>query len=271
MTEEKKDDEATDKVNAPEPQKEESSPNKENLEDSKDKVKSEPEEIAGDYLEEGKSEEIDYKTRYGDSTREYRTLQQEHRALKEKSGTYIQAVETLERLARLNPRIAAEIEAAQGLSGQSTSTLVEQQVEKALAPFKEVTQGIQNKERLSKVKVLTKFEQKNPDLFPAKATVEQKKEIRQRIGKVANALVETGMPFSKAVERAYLTINPKAAIQKGKDKAYLEGLSEERAGFASQTSTQGRKSKKTGYSKRELEIAEKMGNKYKEAMLKDKS
>jgi hypothetical protein len=142
-------------------------------------------------------------------------------------------------------------------------------VEEALAPFKEVTKGIQNKERLAKIKVLAAFEKKNPDLFPPKATLEQKKEIRQKIGKIANALVETGMPFSKAIERAHLTVNPKAAIKKGRDKAYLEGLSEEQAGFSSQTSTEGKKSKKPRYTKKELEIAEMMGSKYKKAMLKE--
>ncbi len=93
--------------------------------------------------------------------------------------------------------------------------------------------------------------------------------IRQRIGKVANALVETGMDFPKAVGRAYLTVNPKVAVQEGKDKAYLEGIDEEQAGFSGQTSTEGKKPTKPKYSKRELEIGDKMA--VGKAMRKDKS
>jgi len=260
MTEKKKDDEATQEVNAPEPTKpEKSSSEPENLEDSKTKV--EPEEIAEDYLEEEPKETVDYKKRYGDSTREFQEF-------KKKTDAQTQAVEQLEKLAKLNPKIVAEIEAAQKLSG-GDSTLVKQQIDEALEPVKKMTQELQNKDKLEKVKVLAKFEKKNPDLFSPKATAEEKKKVRQQIGKVANALVESGMSYSRAVERAHLTVNPKAAIQKGKDEAYLEGLDEKQAGFSGQASTEGRKPTKTSYSKRELEIGDKMG--VGKLMRKDKS
>ena len=276
MTKKNKDDEATKKVNAPEPtdeesSEEESSSEEENLETSEEKAKVEPEvkseEIEKDYLEEEKSEET-YKKRYGDSTKENQTI-------REKNKTLTLAIENLENLSRLNPKIADEIEAANKMSGEAgkdlptSSTLVKQQVDEALGPVKQVVQDIQSKERLSKVKVLATFEKKNPKLFSPKATKEQKREIRQRIGKVANALVETGMDFPAAVNRAYLTVNSKAAIQKGKDKAYLEGLNEEQAGFSSQSSTEGKKPTKPKYSKAELKAGDKMG--VGKEMRKDKS
>lgn len=77
------------------------------------------------------------------------------------------------------------------------------------------------------------------------------------------------MEFKEAVSRAYLTVNPKAAIQKGKDEAYLEGFSEEQAGFSSQSSTEGKKPGKPRYSKVELEIGKKMG--VDKAMQEDRS
>jgi hypothetical protein len=265
MNEEKKDDEATVKVNAPEPTKEKTSSDKENLADSKDdkvKVVPEPEEIAEGYLGEEPKDEIDYKKRYGDSTREYQVL-------KKQTESDRQNIEDLKRLAQINPRILAEIEAAYRQPGQADSTLVDQRINEAIAPIKQGMQDLQNKDVASKVKVLANFEKKNPKLFPANATREQKQEIRQKLGKVVNVLVETGMSYKNAVERAHLTINPKAAVQKGKDEAYLESLGERQAGFPSQASTQGKKPSKPKYSKRELEIGDRMG--VGEAMREDKS
>lgn len=279
MTKKNRDNEATEEVNATEPtdeesSEEESSSEKENLEDSKkeseDKVEVEvePKEIAEDYLEEDKTE-VDYKKRYGDSTREYQTL-------KKKNETLSLAIDNLEKLSQLNPKIVSEIEEAQKLSGDEAntnlppnSTLVQQQVDEALGPVKKMAQDIQNKERLSKVKTLANFEKKNPKLFSSKITKEEKRGIRQRIGRVANALVETGMDFSEAVDRAYLTVNPRAAIQKGKDEAYLEGLNEEQAGFSSQSSAEGKKPTKPKYSKAELSVGDRMG--VGKAMRKDKT
>ncbi len=268
--EDKKEEEATQKVNAPEPT-EESGSDKDNPEDSKEeKVEVKPEEIAEDYLEEKEEDkpEIDYKERFANSTREYQTLK------KEKDGLS-QAIDQLEELSKLNPKIVSEIEEAQKLSGKGAEDApldsgdsVQQKIDKAVEPIKKVTQNIEQKERLAKAKTLADFEKRNPDLFPPKATAEEKREIRQRIGKIANAMVDTGTPFKKAVSQAYLSINPKAAEQKGKDKAYLEGIDEERAGFSSQTSTEGAKSEKIKYSNRELEIGDKM--RVGEAMRKDK-
>lgn len=266
----KSDDEATSKANASETTEGEPSSKQENLEapkETKEEVKVESkEEITSDYLEEGKEEKkVDYKKRYGDSTREYQTL-------KTRTDRLNQAITNLETLAKANPKIVAEIEAAQGMASSDqnlpSSTLnIQQQIDKALEPVKKVAQGLQDKDRQSKVKVLAAFESKNPKFF-SKLKGKEKKAIRQRIGKVANALVETGLDFKDAVNRAYLTVNPKAAIQKGKDKAYLEGLDEKQAGFSSQTSTEGKKPGKPKYTKKELEIGEKMG--VKKAMLKDK-
>ena len=266
MTEEiNKDDEATNEVNAPEPtdeesSEEESSSEEENLEESEesDEVEEKPEvkseEIEEDYLDDEKTEP-DYKKRYGDSTRENQTI-------RDKNKNLTLAIENLDKLSALNPKIAAEIEAAQKMSGgtqDSSSTAVQEQIDKALEPVKKVAQDMENKERLSRVKIFANFEKKNPKLFSPKATREEKTAIRQRIGKVANALVESGMDFSKAVDRAYLTVNPKAAIQKGKDQAYLEGENENQAGFSSQSSTEGKKPTKPKYSKKSLEIGDKMG------------
>ena len=131
-----------------------------------------------------------------------------------------------------------------------------------------MAQDIESKERISKVKVLATFEKKNPDLFSPKTTKKEKRAVRQRIGKVANALVETGMDWSEAVDTAYLTVNPKAAVQKGKDQAYLEGVAEEQAGFSSQSSTEGKKPTKPKYNKEELKAGDKMG--VGKAMRKDK-
>jgi hypothetical protein len=260
--------EATDEVNAPEPKEEESSSEEENLE-TEEKTEPESKEpdpaITEDYLEEDKPE-IDYKKRYGDSTKGF----QEY---KEKAEPAIEAVKRLEELSEANPNILSEIEKAkamgQGDNKPDSPDLVDQKINKALEPIKKVTQDLENKERMSRVKVLAAFEKKNPKLFPPKASAEDKRAIRQRIGKVANTLVETGMTFSEAVDRAYLTVNPKAAEKKGRDKAYVEGLSEERAGFSSQTSTEGAKPKKVKHSKRELEIGDKMG--VGQAMREDKS
>jgi len=267
MKKKKKEDEATEEVNAPEPtEEEETSSEEENLETSEEekkepegKVEVEPktEEIAEGYLEDEKPK-VDYKKRYGDSTREFQTLKKE-------TDTYSKALTNLERLAETNPNIITEIEAAQKTLGETVkglpagSTLVQKQIDEALEPVKKVAQDIQSRERLSKVKTLATFEKKNPKLFSPKATKKEKRAIRQRIGKVANALVETGMDFPEAVNRAYLTVNPKAAIQQGKDKAYLEGLDEEQAGFSGQTSTEGKKPTKPKYTKAELKAGDKMG------------
>ena len=120
------------------------------------------------------------------------------------------------------------------------------------------------------MKVLAAFEKKTPDLFPSNATKEEKAKIRQRIGKVALTLTETGMSFKTAVGRAYLTVNPKGAVQKGKDEAYLEGLDERQAGFSSQASTEGKKSGKPKYTQAELEKAKKFGDKYYKSMIGEK-
>ena len=272
-----KDDEASHEDNAPEPKDEHSSTEnsedsssedehdstEENLEtedeeteDEVSEVQLQPKEIEEDYLEE-EVDETDYKKRYGDSTKEYQKL-------KEETKDHASAIENLEKLSVLNPKIVEEIEAARKLAGNEPDVTgnvtndVQRQVDAALEPVKKVAQDLHDKEKLNKVKVLTAFEKKN-QLFAPKATKEQKQQIRQRIGKVANALVETGMDYKDAVDRAYLTINPKAAIQKGKDEAYLESLDEEQAGFSSQSSTEGRKPTKTKHSKAELAIGDKMG------------
>lgn len=274
MSEEKnKDDEATKEVNAPEPtddeesSDEESSSNEDNLdeseEDKEEKIEASPKEIEKGYLED--KEEESYKKRYGDSTREYQTLQKKNKNLSS-------AIENLEGLSKLNPKIVEEIESAQRMSGNkgsSENSTLQRQIDDALEPVKKVARDIEDSQRRVKVKVLANFEKKNPNLFSTKATKKEKKEIRQRIGKVANALVESGMEFPEAVNRAYLTVNPKAAIQKGKDQAYLESLDEEQAGFSSQSSTEGKKPTEPKYSKTELGIGDKMG--VGKAMRKDKS
>lgn len=260
----KKSDEATEEVNPSPNEEEESSSEKETLEDSEEKVETKPEEIAGDYLEDKPKDtrtQEDYKKRWEGSTKEYEKLKKE-------ADSYSQAMKQLEKLAEMNPNILSEIEKAQQQSsGGSSPDDVDERINKAIEPVIKVTQELENKEKLKQVKVLTSFEKKNPDLFPPKATAEEKKAIRQRIGKVANTLVDTGMSFKEAVDRAYLVVNPKAAEKKGRDKAYVEGLSEERAGFSSQTSTEGKRDKKVKYNQRELEIAEKMG--VKQAMIGD--
>lgn len=223
------------------------------------------EEVSKDYLGEDQ-EETDWKKRYGDSTREFQTLKTE-------TETMSKAMAALEKLAKVNPSIIAEIEKARQLetgAGQD-STLIQQQIDKALEPVKKVAQDFENKERLSKAKVLSAFEKYTPDLFSPKATAEEKKVIRQRIGKVANALVESGMDFKKAVSRAYLTINPKAAVKQGKDEAYAESFAEDQAGFSSQSSDESKKTKPR-YSQKELEVADKLdpSGKVKKSMLEEK-
>lgn len=276
MKKEKKEDETAVTANASDTTEDSSSEetskeaSKENLDESKElkdsKVDSKPtkEEITSDYLEP--EDKVDYKKRYGDSTREYQTLKTE----KEKLSS---AITNLEKLAEKNPKILAEIEAAQGnlsRDDSGNSTLIQQQIEKALEPVKKIASDLQERDRQAKVKVLATFEKKNPKLFSPKTTKEEKREIRQRIGKVANALEETGMSFKQAVNRAYFTVNPKAAVQKGKDEAYLEGLGENQASFSSQASTQGKKSGKPKYTKAELEKAKKFGEKYYKSMIKEK-
>ena len=199
MTEEiNKDDEATNEVNAPEPtdeesSEEESSSEEENLEESEesDEVEEKPEvkseEIEEDYLDDEKTEP-DYKKRYGDSTRENQTI-------RDKNKNLTLAIENLDKLSALNPKIAAEIEAAQKMSGaslDSSSTAVQEKIDKALEPISKVAQEMQNKERLSKVKIFANFEKRNPKLFSPKATEKEKTAIRQRIGIVTNALVKSG-------------------------------------------------------------------------------
>ncbi len=268
MINKKKEEEAAEAANASETTKEESSSEEENLDESKEtkEVTESKEEITDDYLEEESEEKkVDYKKRYGDSTREYQTL-------KKTTDDLSLAMSNLEKLTKANPKILAEIEAAQGMTdetNQGSSTLIQQQVDKAIEPIKKVAQEFQDRDRRAKVKVLAVFERKNPKLFSPKATKEEKRAIRQRIGKVANALVETGMTFKQAVNRAYFTVNPKIAVQKGKDEAYLEGLSEQQAGFSSQVSTKGKRSGKPKYSKAELEAAKKLGKKYYNAMIKE--
>jgi hypothetical protein len=262
MAKKTKGEEVADKANAS-PSTEETTDSKQetqepSTEEKGDKVETpapKEEDIKSDYLGEPK-EEIDYKKRYGDSTREYQKL-------KEESGQTTQALKQLEELAAKNPKILAEIEAAQQLVNQSAqvqdSYSVQQQINTALEPVKRVTQEIQNKDRLTRIKTLTAFEKKNPDLFSPQATAEEKKAIRQKVGGVANVLAESGMNYSEALDRAYLTINPKAAIQKGKDEAYAEGYGETQAGFSSQTSTEGKSPKKKSYTPGELEAAAAMG------------
>ena len=276
MIKKDKADEAAEKANASEPTEGEPSSEKENLEAPKETEKVElkepkPKEIASDYLGEPKTEEkVDWKKRYAGSTKEFQTLKTE-------SDRHQTALTNLENLARLNPKIADEIEAAQRMTGQANQGLptrgasVQQQVDEALEPVKKVAQDLQAKNRRARVKVLAAFEKKNPDLFSPEATKEEKAAIRQKIGKVANVLSESGMDFKEAVNRAHLTVNPKAAVQKGKDEAYAEGLGERQAGFSSQTSTEGKKAKKTKYSKKELEIADKLDRtgKVKKAMLEE--
>lgn len=241
--------EVADKANASNTE-EESSTDEDNLEESKSTV--EEESAGADYLEEDKPE-IDYKKRYGDSTREYQTLKQEKEKL---SG----ALDEFEKLSQRNPRIIAEIEAAQGMTGSSNTNTdtVKQQIEEAIEPLRKVTQGVQDKERLTQVRILTDFEKKNPDLFSPKATKEEKKEIRQKIGKVANTLFDTGMSYENAVSRAHLMVNPKAAESKGRDQAHLDSLDEKQAGFSSQTSTEGAKPTEGKYNSEELRIAKMM-------------
>lgn len=271
----KKKDEVAEMANASEETKEESSTEpkegeQENLDESKkeaniEKVVESKEEVSSDYLgDETKEKEENWQKRYGDSTREYQTL-------RKKTDSLSLAMENLEKLSKANPKIVSEIEAAQkGFTGdgQANSTLIKQQISEALEPVKKITQDLQDKDRREKTKVLSMFEKKHPTLFSLKATKEEKTAVRQRIGKVANALVETGMGFKQAVNRAYLTVNPKAAIQKGKDEAYLEGLGEKQAGFSSQVSAVGKKSGKSKYTKRELEVAKKFGDKYYKSMVK---
>jgi len=265
-----KEEEVAKAANASETTNDESGSEKETSKENLDKSQEEleegsaesKEEVSSDYLEKGdKEEKVDYKKRYSDSTREFQSLKTE----KDKLST---ALDNLEKLSKANPKIMAEIEAAKGMSGQST--LIQQQIDDALEPVKKATQELQNKESQVQMKVLANFEKKNPTLFPTNASAEEKRAIRQKIGKVANTLVETGMSFKNAVDRAYLTINPKAAVQKGKDEAYLEGLGEETASFSGQSSTEGKKSGKPKYTQAELAKAKKFGDKYYKSMINEK-
>jgi len=255
--EKNKEDEAAKTANASETTNDDTSSDKENLEESKETKVESKEDLSSDYLEEDSEEDVDYKKRYGDSTREFQ-------ALKTKADRTSLALKNLEKLAKVNPKIMSEIDIAlgkdskKGGENQPTSTLIQETVDKALEPIKKVTQDLEDKNTRAKIKTLATFEKKNPNLFPSGATKEEKRTIRQTIGRVANALVETGMPFKKAVSRAYLTINPKSAIQKGKDEAYLEKLDQGQAGFSRQVSAEGKKVKKPSVSKRELEIADKL-------------
>lgn len=274
MTKDKKEEEAAEAANASETTNEESSSEKENLDESKEtEAESEStEEIAEDYLGEDSDtgeevkEEVDYKKRYGDSTREYQKL-------KEKTDSLSQAISNLEKFAKANPRIVEEIEKAQQLVGAqqgSDGTFIQQQIDEALEPIKKVARDLEQKDKLEKAKTLAAFEKKHPKLFSPSKSKEEKRSLRQKIGRVANTLVETGMTYDQAVERAYLVVDPKAAVQKGKDEAYLETLGEDQAGFASQSSGEGKKSGKPKYTKEELEKAKKFGDKYYKAMLKEK-
>lgn len=267
----KKQDEVTDEmVNASDTNEDESSSEKENLEESTkeadiEKTVESKEEVSSDYLgDETKTEEANWQKRYGDSTREYQTL-------KKKTDNLSLAMDNLEKLTKANPKIVSEIEAAQrNLTGDGqNSTLTKQQISEVLEPVKKIARDLQDRDNRTKMKVLVAFERKTPNLFSSKTTKEEKREIRQRIGKVANVLAESGMSFKQAVSRAYLTVNPKAAIQKGKNEAYLEGLGEKQAGFSSQGSTEGKKSGKPKYTRKELENAKKFGDKYYKAMIKE--
>ena len=263
MVDKKKEEEVADKAANASDTSEESSSEEENLEESEVESK---EEVTADYLGDDKEEpeeEVDYKKRYADSTREFQKI-------KEEKERYTQAIENLERLAKVNPKITAEIEAAQRMGSGVSSDLVRQEIDKAIEPLKGVVKNLQGKEMAAKSKVLMKFEEKHPELFSGNVSKEKKKKIRERIGKVANTLVDTGMTYKQAVERAYFTVNPEAAMQKGRDEAYLEGLGEQQAGFSSQASTQGRRPKKTRYSRKELEVAKKLNPKVYEAMIKEK-
>lgn len=221
-------------------------------------------EAGKDYLGGEQSEDTtDWKKRYSDSSREFQTLRQE-------AENYKQAMANLENLAQANPRILAEIEAAQRLATQQSNfydQIVQRQVNQELAPIKKIAQDLQNQERQAKTQTFIDFEKKNPSLFPPKATEQQKKQIRGQIGRVVNALIETGMPFQEALDRAALTVNPQIAIQRGKDEAYLESQGETQAEFSSQTSAEGKKTKKKTFTPGELKAAEAMG--VKDAMLKD--
>jgi len=289
MIDKKEDEVAEETANASETTIEESGSEEEiktsedNPETSKAESKSEvkTEEIASDYLEDDS-----FKKRYADSVKgfqEYKTKRdseqsREYQALKKKTDTLSKVITSLESLARVNPKIISEIEAARGsanmtdpgtASSEATGTLIQRQVNEALEPVKKVAQDLQNQDRKAKVKILAAFERKNPKLFSPKATKEEKTAIRRRIGKVANALVDTGMDFPEAVERAHYTINPKAAVKKGKDQAQLESFSEGQAGFTSQTSAKGKKAGKPKYSKAELAKAKKFGDKYYKSMIKE--
>lgn len=268
MNDNNKEEEATEEVNAPEPNNtEESSSNEDNLETDESTQQSSS-EVAGDYLadeSETSSEddsEVDYKKRYADSTREYQKIATEKEQLSKE-------MEALEKLAQKNPNIIAEINKAREMAGEAKASNDEDRIDRKLEDIQKKVQELSRKEDLEKVKIFQNFERRNPDLFPPNATAEEKKAIRNKIGRVANTLVDTGMDLSEAVDRAYLTINPKAAEKAGRDKAYAESLTEEQAGFSSQTSAEGKRQSKTQYTKEELDIASKMGDKYKEAMLKD--
>lgn len=259
-------DEVAEQANASQPQEETPDTQTSNPEESEPVTDhQESTDLDKEYLEEVETDNTDWKKRYSDSTREYQKLRQEQQQ-------YAKAIENLERFAKTNPRILEEIEAAQRQMpvGQTVDpSSLQSQIDQALEPIKKVAAELQQKDRETKGRVLTDFEKKNPDLFPVNATIEQKRSIRQKIGKVAGVLVESGMDFNEAINRAYLTINPKAAIQKGRDEAYLEAQTESQAGFTSQSSTDTRQTKKVKYSKAELDNAKKLGDKYYKAMLED--
>jgi len=256
-------DNASEKNQSVDPSTEDNSP------ENQPKSNETPETIGNDYLEgdSDQSEDIDYKKRYGDSTREVRKIQDENKQ-------YQQAIQRLEALAEANPRIMREIEAAQqaGLnqqpqqSGQFNNPDIQNQLDQALEPIRKVATELQQQDRNKKAEVLADFEKQNPDLFPTNATAEQKKQVRKQIGSVAQALVNSGMEFKQAVERAYLTINPESAIRKGRDQAYLETYGDGTAEFTSQSSAET-KTKKPKYRKGELEAAKKLG--VFDAMLKE--
>jgi hypothetical protein len=266
--------EVTEKVNASNPTTEETEPAKEtgNSEETETKV-TEPEsedstkKLGSDYLgtEVEGEDSTDWKKRYSDSTKGVQKLQAEKQELET-------ALNTLEKLGQANPRIAAEIQAAQNsIQANPNSTLIQQQVAQGLEPIKKIATKLHQKDQNEKIETLANFEKKNPNMFPKGATVKEKTAIRQQIGKVAAALQESGMGFQKSIERAYLSVNPDAAIQKGRDEALLQTHGNGQAEFSSQTSTEGKQAKPTQYTKRQLEIASKFktssGKNMKEVML----
>ena len=266
MTTKNKEDETAKMANASETIKEDSSSEEENLDESKDLKVESTEDKASDYLDESKEPkgEVDYEKRYSDSTREYQKL-------KTDSDKLSLAMENLEKLAKINPQISAEIDKARKgeSTNQDSSTLAQQQIDKALEPVNKIVKGFEERERKAKLGVLSSFEDKHPDLFSTKTTKKERSAIRQKIGKVARTLEETGMSYKQAVDRAYLTIDPKAAIQEGKDEAYLERLDANQAGFSSQSSTEGKKSGKPKYSQAQLEAGKKFGDKYYKSMIEE--